>query len=222
MCCRLAGSVLPYYSKTCFSTELCETRKEGLRRPVMQFKKSAINMYDFDRAPQQTCIFWPHSPIPLFSLSAGHLYWNMQSGQIKAAPPGGLKMEIDRVFSRETQTLSTAVLLQWCYDLCNWMIKVANLFGTFFPAVAQLCIGLLTRHWCAALRRSITDMCIFRRNVSLGTFCWHRRLSICTMVQCPPSQFSSLWFTTSHSNVHQLWNLCLFCTWNEQRSYVPT
>lgn len=144
----------------------------------------------------------------------------MQSRQIKAAPPGGLKMEIDQVCSRETQTPSTAVLLQWCYDLCNWMIKVANLFGTLFLAVAQLYVWLLTRHWCAVLRRFITAVCIFRRNVSLGTFCWHRRLSICTMVQCPPSHFSSLWFTTSHSNVHQLWNLCLFCTWNEQRSYL--
>lgn len=50
-------------------------------------------------------------------------------------------MEIDRVCSHETQTPSTAVLLQWCYDLCNWMIKVVNLFGTFVSSGSSaLCL----------------------------------------------------------------------------------
>lgn len=99
----------------------------------------------------------------------------MQSRQIKAAPPGGLKMQIDQVCSRETQTLSTAVVLQWRYDLCNWMIKVANLFRTLFPAVAQLCVWFLTRHWCAVLSPSLRcvfleGMLVWEHSVGIGVY----------------------------------------------------
>lgn len=135
-------------------------------------------------------------------------------------------MEIDQVCSRETQTLSTAASLQWRYDLCNRMIKVANLFGTSFSAVARLFAG----RWCERLNLSIGSVCIYRRNVRLGTFCWHSPVSICMMVQRPPSRFVllsfdsprlALMFTSCETDACFVIEMNSVSTWRFQAGEMP-